>query len=334
MKNMKKRVGSFVLAFAVMITTVLCGVTPVQAKSSVVSADSVYTTGGTAAAGETRAIPFTLDANNGLEIYIIVPSPVEVKVLLCDSNQKALTDARTASVDLYKPVEWNGQTYYAVVDRYTNVPAGDYYYGLQFAQDTQVIVDVEQINNASIQSKATITAGFTKKLSVSGAKVKSWTSRDKSIATVDKSGKVTAKKKGKTKIVATLTSGEKIDCTVTVAANNFSNTKATLNDCEYGKWGIAAYRASFDKSGNLVVKTQCVNNNGYKRLVELRNIKIVVKDVNDKTVGTYKASKMAVNVSPESAKGYTFTIKKSDLKKKKADLRNGTITVDANGYGR
>ena len=96
MKNMKKRVGSFVLAFAVMITTVLCGVTPVQAKSSVVSADSVYTAGGTAAAGETRAIPFTLDANNGLEIYIIVPSPVEVKVLLCDSNQKALTDARTA----------------------------------------------------------------------------------------------------------------------------------------------------------------------------------------------------------------------------------------------
>ncbi|MDD7713857.1 MAG: SLAP domain-containing protein [Lachnobacterium sp.] len=254
--------------------------------------------------------------------------------MLCDSNQKALTDARTKSVDLYNPVEWNGQTYYAVVDRYTNVPAGDYYYGLQFAQDTQVIVDVEQINNASIQSKATITAGFTKKLSVSGAKVKSWTSRDKSIATVDKSGKVTAKKKGKTKIVATLTSGEKIDCTVTVAANNFSNTKATLNDCEYGKWGIAAYRASFDKSGNLVVKTQCVNNNGYKRLVELRNIKIVVKDVNDKTVGTYKASKMAVNVSPESAKGYTFTIKKSDLKKKKADLRNGTITVDANGYGR
>ena len=43
---------------------------------------------------------------------------------------------------------------------------------------------------------------------------------------------------------------------------------------------------------------------------------------------------MAVNVSPESAKGYTFTIKKSDLKKKKADLRNGTVTVDANGYGR
>ena len=69
-------------------------------------------------------------------------------------------------------------------------------------------------------------------------------------------------------------------------------------------------------------------------MVELRNIKIVVKDVNDKTVGTYKASKMAVNVSPESAKGYTFTIKKSDLKKKKADLRNGTVTVDANGYGR
>ena len=29
MKNVKKRVGSFVLAFAVMPTTVLCGVTPV-----------------------------------------------------------------------------------------------------------------------------------------------------------------------------------------------------------------------------------------------------------------------------------------------------------------
>lgn len=327
MKNVKKKLTSLFLAFAVMLTTVLCGVTSVQAKSSVSTTNSVYTDGGSASAGETRAIPFSVTENNGLEIYIIVPSPVEVNVVLCDSQQKALASPRTASVDLYDPIEWEGQTYYAIKDWYTNVPAGDYFYAFQFAQDTQVFIDVEQINTVSIQSKATITAGFAKKLSVSGAKVKSWASRDKSVATVDKNGKVTAKKKGKTKIIATLADGEnKLECTVTVAANKYSATKYNVDDAKKGSSAIVPYEASFDSKGNIVIKAQVINNTSY-RLGQIKNIKLVVEDENGKTVGTYKATTTKVNVLSQSTKNYSFVIKKADLKKKKVDLRNSLVTV-------
>ncbi len=335
MKNVKKKIGSFLLAFAIMFTTVLGITTPVQAASSTTTTENVLLDGGSVTAGDVRAVSFTLTANSGFRVYIIVPSPVDVQVQLLDSNQEAYGKAASATADLFEPIEYEGQTYYAITDTYPSIPAGDYYYMFQFAQTTQVIIDVEQINKISIPSKATITAGFTKKLSVTGAKVKKWESRDKSIAVVDKNGKVTAKKKGKTKIIATLEDGKaKLECTVTVAKNSFSDKKATIDDCESGKWGIAAYSAYFDAKGNLLVKTQCVNNTANQRLTELRNVKIVVKDVNDKTVGVYKKSKMSVSVSPQSAKGYTFTIKKADLKKKKADLRNGTVKVDAKGYGR
>ncbi len=85
------------------------------------------------------------------------------------------------------------------------------------------------------QTKMTLTAGFTGKLSVSGGTVKSWTSKNKSIAIVDKKGK---------------------------------------------------------------------------------------------TVATHKVSKLSTSLSTSSAKTLTFTIKKSELKNKKIDLRNASIKID------
>ena len=337
MKNVGKKLGSLFLAFAIMLTAVVCDVTPVQAagKSSTDVLTNVYNDGGSVTGNQAILIPFTLAANNGFKVYIIAQSPVEANLQLFDSEQKALSDVETATTDMYDEISLGETNGYAIVHTFAKVSAGDYYYAMQFAQDTQVIVEIDQINTISIQPKATITAGFTKKLSVSGAKVKKWESRNKAIATVDKNGKVTAKKKGKAKIVATLADGKtKLECTVTVAENKFSETKVTLNDCKDNAWGMAAYKAVFDKKGNLVINTQVVNNHSYKRLTELRNLKIVVKDANGKTVATYKQSKSAVSVSPQSTKGYTFTIKKADLKKKKADLRNGDVVIDADGYGR
>ena len=335
MKNMGKKLGSLFLAFAILLTAVVCDVTPVQAASSTEVLTSVYYEGGMVTGGQAAVVPFTLTANDGFKVYIIAQNPVEVDLQLYDSEKNALTEVKTGTTDMYDEVSLGEETGYLLVHTFTNVTAGDYYYAMQFAQDTQVVVEIDQINTASVQPKATITAGFTKKLSVSGTKVKKWESRNKAIATVDKNGKVTAKKKGKTKIVATLADGKtKLECTVTVAENKYSDTKVTLNDCKYNTWGMAAYKAAFDKNGNLVINTQVANNHGYKRLTELRNFKIVVKDANGKTVATYKQSKVAVSVSTQSTKGYTFTIKKADLKKKKADLRNGEIVIDANGYGR
>lgn len=132
------------------------------------------------------------------------------------------------------PME-DGSVLYGICDSFEQVPAGDYYYGMTFAQDTQVIV-------------------------------------------------------------ATLTTGEKLECTVTVANNQFSSAKVSVDDCEYGTWGGNCHYAAYDKKGNLVVKVQVVNNNGYKRMAELKNVKLVVKDANGKVVGTYKQSKKAVSI--------------------------------------
>ena len=49
-----------------------------------------------------------------------------------------------------------------------------------------------------LNQQTLITKGFTKKLSVTGAKVKSWKSKNEKIAKVDKNGKVTGVKAGKT----------------------------------------------------------------------------------------------------------------------------------------
>ena len=64
--------------------------------------------------------------------------------------------------------------------------------------------------------KLNMTVGDTSTLSVSGTKEKiSWRSSKKSVATVDKNGKVTAKNAGSAVITATV-AGEKLTCNVTV----------------------------------------------------------------------------------------------------------------------
>lgn len=161
--------------------------------------------------------------------------------------------------------------------------------------------------------------------------VKSWTSSKKEVATVDKKGKVTAKKAGKATITAKLEDGSTLKCKVVVKKNQYSNSKLTTSDVYYGEGAMGAYSASFDKNGNLVVKTIFVNNMSYK-VTQLKSIKIVVKDGNGKTVGTYKLSKKNVSIPAHSTKGFTFTIKKSSLKQKKVDLRNCKITCDGSYY--
>ena len=63
-----------------------------------------------------------------------------------------------------------------------------------------------KISNAN----AVVTKGYTKKLSVTGAKVKAWKSKDSKIAKVDKNGKVTGVKAGKTTVYAVTEDGENL----------------------------------------------------------------------------------------------------------------------------
>lgn len=78
------------------------------------------------------------------------------------------------------------------------------------------------------KTKVTLYVGQSTTLKLNGAKVKKWKSNDKNIATVNKNGKVTAKKKGTTTIVATAKNGKTYKSKVTVKNVSLSKTKVTL----------------------------------------------------------------------------------------------------------
>jgi flavodoxin len=80
-------------------------------------------------------------------------------------------------------------------------------------------------------TKVTLTVGKTKQLKVSNIKASKvkWSSSKKSVATVNKTGKVTAKKAGKTTITAKF-SGKSLTCKVTVKAKASSATTPTTPD--------------------------------------------------------------------------------------------------------
>ena len=77
--------------------------------------------------------------------------------------------------------------------------------------------NVNAAKKASLsKTRVTLHVGSTCKLKLSGAKVISWKSSKKSVATVNSKGKITAKKKGKATITCTASNGKKYKCKVTV----------------------------------------------------------------------------------------------------------------------
>lgn len=322
--SIKKRAWSLFLALTLMVTA-MCGnvVTAKAATTDYVTLVSEY---GEAQAGvETAQYSFTVDKASpvALEVYAQANIGVTCKLYkagtLYDSFKIESTDSYWA-IDSTTGLYWN-------YDGWKSLPAGDYSISLTYDSATTYAIWVGAVaaNPEISQKKATVTVGYTTKLSVENGTVKSWSSDKKSIATVDKNGKVTGKKAGKAVITATLTDGTKLKCTVTVKANKYSATKLSLSDVTPGKTGMDVYSASFDSKGNLVLKARFVNNMSYK-IVELTGIKIVIKDGNGKTIGTYKQNKKTVSVPAYSTKDFTFTIKKASLKQKKADLRNALVT--------
>lgn len=285
-------------------------------------------------ADEETKFPFTLKAPLGRTyFYISVFEPVGFTVTLYDKEGIAVADP------IYIPStsqhwEQYPDGFYKNGDSWTNIPSDDYFYGVKLDVDATYYLDIWHVpyKGKLSETDTVITAGFTKKLSLSGAKVKKWSASEESVAAVDSKGKVTAKKAGKTLIRAKLDNGEVLTCHVIVKANKYSVRRIVLGDVPDGQWGIAAYAASFDAKGNLVVKARIANNeNG--RLTQFRNLKITVKDGNGKTVGTYAAGIKNLTVPVYSVKDVSFRIARSKLKMKKADLRQAEIACRADAYG-
>lgn len=333
--KISKRAWSLFLALALVVTTVFGSVTTAKAAATNYKDYYSSTDPETGVAGEEQKYSFTHDKSGDIIAQIFFAAPVDLTLSLYNSSDNLVEDDNnpleiSASSSAWAQME-NGL--WGVQDSWPGMPAGDYAYGVTVAVDAQYYLDIfTKVAEPKIsETKATITAGYTKKLSVSDGTVKSWASSKKAVATVDKKGKITAKKAGKAVITATLTDGTKLKCTVTVKANKYTASKLTTSDVTYGNGAMSAYSAAFDKSGNLVVKVIFVNNTSYK-VTKLKGIKITVKNGAGATVGTYKLSSKNVSVPAHSTKSFSFTIKKSSLKKKTADLRNSTITCDGTYY--
>lgn len=331
MKNRFKKLVAAVAALAVAFTAVaVTNVTTAKAADS--KYESIYTSEGEYfTANVEKKYAFTVDKSADIDILVMTATATDATLTLYNSAGNVVTTYDNNPLTVSSTVWVYDDTLKAYLydDLYESLPAGDYFYGVKFTGDNYCMVDIAKKAAAAKinQTKATITVGYTQKLSVEGAKVTKWSSSKKDVATVDSKGKVTAKKTGKTTISAKLDNGQTVKCTVTVKANKYSASKPAVSDVVRGDCVMSAYSASFDSKGNLVIKARFVNNYYYK-VTALNNIKITVKDSNGKVVGTYSAKKKSTSIAPANTKDFSFTISKSSLKQKKADLRNATITCD------
>lgn len=82
-------------------------------------------------------------------------------------------------------------------------------------------------SRVTLQIKKSVTLRVTKL--AAGDSVKSWSSKNKKIATVTRKGKVTAKKAGKTKLIVTLASGKKLTVELKVTKGIVKTTKLKIN---------------------------------------------------------------------------------------------------------
>lgn len=209
--------------------------------------------------------------------------------------------------------------------------AGDYILELRFENDINYDMTMVQKSATAKLSKSslTITKGFTDTINVKNGKIKSCSSSNTSVATVTKKGIITAKNNGNTTIKVKLTNGKTLSCKVKVVPNQFTASKATVDNSEYNICALKVYNASFDKKGNLVVKFKLVNNSSGK-IINIRKLKVVAK--NKKTYASYSLDNFKVSVNSFSDKSYSVTIPKSKLKmdNKKIDLRTSKISITGN----
>ncbi len=320
-------------ATALALTTALCLSSLIVAPNKADAAEYVtlLDQSGDATANTPVNYTFNIPSTTYTYIDVLVAQPVDLTCSITSAGNEKVFEESVLATDN------NAWEYLTTAGVYTysldwkQPIAGDYNISLTFGADTKYIVLIDQ-DTASIKmssSSLVLTKGFSSKLSVSDAsgKVK-WTSSKSSVAAVSSSGKVTAKKTGSATITATDENGSSAKCIVTVKANTYSSSKLTTQTVTYGNAGFSVHKMSYDKKGNLVINAHFLNNCG-KTVLQLKNIKITVKNPSKKVIGTYSLKSKKVSVPQGGLKTFKFTIKKSKLKLKSTqDLRNSSTSTD------
>lgn len=305
---------------------------------------------------------FNVSSNGTIDLLVFTSSKATMNLKITSSTGTTICDETFLGSDpswLEDTTIVPGYTMYCNGITWKNPTAGSYTMSLKF-DDDMLLYSASAVQGPAVQTPTqkptqaptqtptqaprptytpslsaqnlTLTAGFSADISVRlTSEAITWSSSNNSVATVS-NGKITGKKAGSATITAKTASGYTMTCRVNVIKNEYKLKKLSVKKVTYGKSGIDIYNISYDKKGNLVLKTRVLNNSSYK-LKELRNVKIKIKDNNGKTIGTYSVKKIKkVNLKAGKAKAYTFKIKKSKLKNKKANLPLISTSVSGKAY--
>lgn len=330
MKNLIKQISCLLLALVMTASIAFLAPTDVNAKiKNIVKPESwEVATGGVPVVKD-----FTLPSDSS-EVYLFVGSnaPCAFTMMIFNGEDMEIDSIRITESDSSWDTDSNGIYANGYRGSFTS---GDYHVAITFDTSTAfqfaVVADIKEavISNSVL----TITEGFTKKLTVKdNTGAVTWKSSKPSVASVDKSGKVTAKKPGKCTITANI-DGSDLKCSVTVKSNKYVSAKLTNSEIPYGKASWEAYSANYDEKGNLVIKFRMINNCGHYSEY-LKNLSVKVKTAKGSTVAAYKEAKKTLYVADQSHKDFKITIPKADLKiKKPVDLRNASVQTDGSfGY--
>ena len=177
-----------------------------------------------------------------------------------------------------------------------------------------------------------VTVGYKTSFKVLGTatdSVLTYKSSNVKIAKVDKTGKIKGIKKGKAVISVSGTDERgnafTFKVNITVKTNVYTHSKISPKKVSKKNPTAEVIKAYF-KNGNLLIDLQVYNPRKYK-LISMRNVEVKVYDANDKLVGSVKQIYLPTNLGKKKSGIYTLTILKKDLKKKKADIGCGSVSM-------
>ena len=174
------------------------------------------------------------------------------------------------------------------------------------------------------KTNVTLTKGYTCQLKVSGTSNKvTWTSSNKSVASVSSKGLVKAQKAGTARIKAAVKGGKTYTCNVTVKNNIFTTANKPNNVRVTGN-GVSLFITKMQYSGNKLVVNGFFTNRSGKRVYGLRNynIKLYLTLANGKQVLlTNGVFNMNVNIPSGGYQNTTLTFSGNTLNPTVYELR-------------